>query len=173
MSVAAKAELPPREYEVVYVLRPDISKEASERLAARVEEIVTREGGKLTLVENWGRRPLAYEIEHQKRGSYVYINYLGDGALVAELERNFRLIDEVMRFQTVKLSDDPGEVEVDAERIKFEAYEPPAEGDDDDLTLEQELGLVHAPRAFRPESHHDDDDDMGMGMDDDDDGDDE
>ena len=174
MSEAAKAELPPREYEVIYVLRPDISKEASERLAARVEEIVTREGGKLTLVENWGRRPLAYEIEHHKRGSYVYINYLGDGALVAELERNFRLIDEVMRFQTVKLSDDPGEVEIDAERIKFEADEPPVDGEEEDLTLEQELGLVHAPRAYRNESHDsDDDDDMGMGLNDDDEGDDE
>lgn len=157
MSEAAKAELPPREYEVIYVLRPDISKEASERLAARVDEIVKREGGTLTLVENWGRRPLAYEIDHHKRGAYVYLNFLGDGALVAELERNFRLIDEVMRFQTVKLSDSPEVVEVDAERVKFEADEPPMEGEEEDLTLEQELGLVQAPRAPRVEEPSSDD----------------
>lgn len=151
MSEAAKAELPPREYEVIYVLRPDISKEKSEAVAKRVEEVVAREGGTLTLVESWGRRPLAYEIQHYKRGAYVYINFLGNGALVTELERNFRLLDEVIRFQTVKLSDDPGEVEVDAERVKFEAIEPAAEGEEEDLTLEQELGLVQAPRAPRVE----------------------
>lgn len=158
MSEAAKAELPPREYEVIYVLRPDISKEASERLATRVHEIVKREGGTLTLVENWGRRPLAYEIDHHKRGAYVYLNFLGDGALVAELERNFRLIDEVMRFQTVKISDSPEVVEVDAERVKFEADEPPMEGEEEDLTLEQELGLVQAPRAPRVEESSSDED---------------
>lgn len=168
MAEAAQA-LPPREYEVVYILRPDIEKEKAEKVARRVEEVIAREGGTLTLVENWGRRPMAYEIQHQKRGNYVYINYLGDGALVAELERNFRLLDEVMRFQTVKVSNEPGEVEVDASRIVFEASDPPAEGEEDDLTLEQELGLVQAPRGVRPDRGYDDDMDD---MDDDDEGDD-
>lgn len=149
MSEAQKVELPPRLYEAVYILRPDVTKETSEKVALRVSEVIERDGGTLTLVENWGRRPMSYEIQHQKRGVYVYINYLGDGALVAELERNFRLLDEVMRFQTVKLSDSPEVIEVDAERTKFEAVDPPVEGEDDDLTLEQELGLVHVPRAPR------------------------
>jgi ribosomal protein S6 len=90
MSKAAAVALPPREYEAVYILRPDLNKETSERVADRVAEVIAREGGTLTLVENWGRRPMSYEIQHYKRGVYVYINYLGDGALVAELERNFR-----------------------------------------------------------------------------------
>lgn len=168
MAEAAKAKLPPREYEVIYIVRPDVDKETSERIAQRVEEVIGKGDGTLTLVENWGRRPLAYPIFHYKRGNYVYINFLGDGALVSELERNFRLLDEVMRFQTVKLSDDPGEVEVDAERTKFEAIEIAEGEEDDDLTLEQELGLVAAPRPpSRMDHHHD------MSDDDDDEGDDE
>lgn len=152
---AVEAKLPPRQYEVIYILRPDVSKETAERVAARVSDVIAREGGTLTLVENWGRRPMAYEIQHNKRGNYVYINFLGDGALVTELERNFRLLDEVMRFQTVKLSDSPEGVEVDAERTKFEAIEPAADGEEEDLTLEQELGLVQAPRAPRNEESSD------------------
>ncbi len=146
MTEAAKAKLPPREYEVIYIVRPDVDKETSERIAQRVAEVISKGDGTLTLVENWGRRPLAYPIQHKKRGNYVYINFLGDGALVSELERNFRLLDEVMRFQTVKLSDDPGEIEIDAERTKFEAIEAVEGEEDEDLTLEQELGLVAAPR---------------------------
>lgn len=147
MAEAAKAKLPPREYEVIYIVRPDIEKETSERIAQRVAEVISKNDGTLTLVENWGRRPLAYPIRHHKRGNYVYLTFLGDGALVAEVERNLRLIDEVMRFQTVKLSDDPGEVTIDESRTKFEAVAPVEGEEDDDLTLEQELGLVANPRA--------------------------
>jgi small subunit ribosomal protein S6 len=153
MSEAAVAELPPRLYEAIYILRPDVSKEAAEKVAARVQEVVDRGKGSLTLVESWGRRPLAYSINHKKRGVYVYVNYLGDGALVAELERNFRMLDEVIRFQTVKLADD-AEVPT-AEDVRIEAYEPPPEGEEDELSIEQELGLVVAPR--HSESHSRDD----------------
>jgi|SRR6188768_4160738 len=164
MAEAAKAKLPPREYEVIYIVRPDVAKETSERIAQRVAEVVSKNDGTLTLVENWGRRPLAYPIQHQKRGNYIYLTFLGDGALVAELERNLRLIDEVMRFQTVKLSDEPGEVTVDESRIKFEAVEPVEGEENDDLTLEQELGLVANPHArARVEM----DDDLDDGYDDD------
>ena len=118
MSAVAVAELPPRLYEVIYILRPDVTKEVAERVAKRVAEVVEREGGKLTLVENWGRRPLAYDINHKRRGLYVYVNYLGNGELVSELERNFRMLDEVIRFQTVKLEERPRLVDR-PELVKF------------------------------------------------------
>lgn len=168
MAEPAKQELPLREYEVIYILRADVSKETAERVATRVEDVIAREGGKLTRVENWGRRPLAYEINSSKRGVYVYVSYLGQGAVVAELERNFRLLDEVIRFQTVKVSDNPGDVEIDAEAIKFEAVEPPAEGEEEELTIEQELGLVDGPRRFRQREERHEFDDLGDDDDEDD-----
>lgn len=163
MAEAQAAALPLKEYETIYILRPDLPKATAEKVAARVEDVVGREGGKLTLVENWGRRTLAYPIQHQKRGVYVYVKYLGDGATVAEVERNFRMLDEVMRFQTVKVSDgiDPASVTVDAEALKFEAEEPPAE-EEEELTYEQQLGLVEGPRSLereRDDRDMDDDDD--------------
>jgi small subunit ribosomal protein S6 len=117
------------------------------------------------LVEHWGRRLMAYDIEHNKRGVYVYVNYLGDGALVAELERNFRMLDEVMRFQTVKVAGDLDVAALKDQTATVDAYEPPTEGEEEELTLEQELGLVQGPRTLSARVMDDDD---GM-MDDDED----
>src|SRR6185295_3294109 len=95
---------------------------------------VSRGGGKLTRVENWGRRKLAYPIAKEKRGVYVYVKYIGKGGLVAELERNLRLVDDVIKYQTVKVRD---EVQVETvvvapEDVKFEHAEPPAEPEEED-----------------------------------------
>lgn len=146
MAEAVKKELPLREYEVIYILRSDVAKEVAEKVATRVSDVVARMGGKLTRIENWGRRLLAYEIDHQKRGLYVYVTYQGDGALVAELERNFRMLDEVIRFQTVKLADESVSGEVNPEQLQFQADDAPAE-EEEELTLEQRLGLVASPRS--------------------------
>jgi len=135
-----------REYETVYVLSPDVARDAQERVASRIDEVVGKEGGKLTLVENWGRRALAYPVSKHKRGVYVYLKYAGGGALVNEIERNLRMLDEVLKYQTVKLSDelDLSKLDVDPENLKFEAVEPPGE-DETEETLEQILGLDQSP----------------------------
>lgn len=141
-----------REYETIYVLRPDVTRENAERIAGRVEEVVGREQGKLTLVETWGRRQLAYEVQRHRRGVYVYVKYLGGGALVNELERNLRMQDDVLKYQTVLVRGEveAATVEVKPEDVKFEAIEPPAEGEEDDMTLERSLGLYEPPEGERP-----------------------
>lgn len=144
MAEVQKKEHPLREYEVIYILKPDVTKEVAEKVATRVSDVVARMGGVLTRIENWGRRMLAYEIAHSRRGLYVYATYRGDGALVAELERNFRMLDEVIRFQSVKLADVAATAEVSSESLRFEAEDAPAE-EEQGLTLEQRLGLVASP----------------------------
>ena len=123
-----------REYETIFILKPGITRESSEGLSARIADVVSRGGGKLTRVENWGRRRLAYPIAKEKRGVYVYVKYVGKGGLVAELERNLRLVDDVIKYQTVKIRD---EVHVDAvvvapEDVKFEHAEAPAEPEEEE-----------------------------------------
>jgi len=69
VATAETTEVPKvREYETIYVLNPSTPKEAAAKVAARVEEVMGREGGTLTLVENWGRRQLAYPVAKQRRG---------------------------------------------------------------------------------------------------------
>ena len=62
-----------REYETIFILRSDVSKESSESISSRLTEVVGREGGKLTRIESWGRRRLAYPVGKQKRGVYMYL----------------------------------------------------------------------------------------------------
>ncbi len=110
-----------REYETIYILRPDVTAEDGERIANRIAETVARLTGKITKVDNWGKRRLAYTIAKHTRGIFVYVRYVGYNDLVAEIERNLRLFDNVIRFQTIVIGDmiDLAQVQVDPEEVKF------------------------------------------------------
>jgi small subunit ribosomal protein S6 len=151
-----------REYETIYVLKPDVTRETQEKIATRLEEVVGRESGKLTQVDNWGRRQLAYPVAKHRRGVYVYVKYVGGGALVSEFERTLRLLDDVLKYQTVLVRKDVNmaALEVNVENLKFEAVEPPAE-DEPEESLERQLGLVDSPDRDRhrdSRGDHDNDD---------------
>jgi small subunit ribosomal protein S6 len=130
-----------REYETIFILRADVSRESSEGISTRISEVVGREGGKLTRLESWGRRRLAYPVGKQKRGVYVYLKYIGRGNLVSEVERNLRLLDDVVKYQTVKLREEVQReaVVVADEDVKFEFVEPSP--DEVEETRARELGL--------------------------------
>ncbi len=144
-----------REYETIYILRSDVDAEAAERVQARVSDALARESGKLVKVEAWGRRKLAYPLGKQRRGVYVYLKYVGGGGLVAEVERNLKLQDAVIKFMTVLSGED-----VDLENLKIDPEETTlgkfelAPEDEKEESREKQLGLVdlgpEAPRAPRP-----------------------
>jgi len=160
-----------REYETIFILRPTVTRESSEGISSRLSEVVNREGGKLTRVESWGRRRLAYPVGKQKRGVYVYLRYLGRGGIVAELERNLRMLDDVLKYQTVKVRDEvhAPSVEVAPEDVKFEYVEPPTDAEEED-SLARELGLEDRPDREEHKRHGFDEEaeameDLGMGDD--------
>jgi small subunit ribosomal protein S6 len=137
-----------REYETIYILRPDIDADGAERIGSRLAEVVGRESGRLTKVETWGRRRLAYDIAKHRRGVYVYLKYLGGGKVVSEVERNLRLSDGVLKYQTVLVRND---VEVEGvtiadEDVKFERLELTPLEDDRDDSRERQLGLIEPER---------------------------
>jgi small subunit ribosomal protein S6 len=140
-----------REYETIYILRPNVDNETAEKVVARARDVVKRLGGTLTKIDNWGKRRLAYPIEKNRRGIFVYLKYVGFGDLVAELERNLRLLDEVVRFQTVLLREDidPATVEVDPEEVQYLHVEDEDEPEDAETERARSLGMI--PRAPRPE----------------------
>ncbi len=151
MSRAATAPNRAREYETIYILRADIDADSAEKIGTRLAEVVSREAGRLTKVESWGRRRLAYDIGKQRRGVYIYLKYLGGGKVVSEIERNLRLTDGVIKYQTVLVRSDveAAGVTVADEDVKFERLElPPVEEDRDD-SRERQLGLIEPER--RPE----------------------
>ena len=94
-----------RKYETVFISDPDLQDQTRAELFDKVRNIISRENGILLDFDEWGSKKLAYEIKKKLRGYYVCLTYGGTGDLVKELERNFRLSDDIMKFMTLLLSE--------------------------------------------------------------------
>ena len=129
------------------------------KVGQRVNEVVGRESGTMTKVELWGRRRLAYDISKHKRGVYVYLKYLGNGAVVSEVERNLRLSDDVIKYQTVQTNAEVelASVAINPDDVKFEGVELPTEEEPED-SIERRLGLIEGERLQRDDEAPDVDD---------------
>ncbi len=142
-----------REYETIYILRPSVSADEADRVAKRFTDVVGTLQGKLIKLDSWGWRRLAYPIKGATRGVFIYARYAGFDDLVAELERNLRLLDPVVRYQTVLLNPQVNmdDIQVDPADV---ALQPLAPSDlEDDITIAQRLGLMERhphPRAEAP-----------------------
>ncbi len=90
-------------YECVFIVRQDIPANQVETIAQTFADIVVNDGGKVTKTEQWGLRNLAYRINKNKKGHYVLFNLDAPPAAIAEMERNMRLHEDVLRFLTVKV----------------------------------------------------------------------
>jgi small subunit ribosomal protein S6 len=94
------------EYETTYVARPDLAEDVLTKLTDKLAGIVAANGGTVLVAEDWGKRKLAFTVKRQARGHYLYLDYVGPASLVAEIERNLRLEDDLLRFLTVRIEAD-------------------------------------------------------------------
>lgn len=90
-------------YENVFIARQDISTTQVEALVAQFSEIIKGQGGEVTKTEQWGLRNLAYRIKKNKKGHYVLMNIQASGNAVAELERNMRIHEDILRYLTIRV----------------------------------------------------------------------
>src|SRR5256714_6271681 len=95
-----------REYETIFLVRPDLAEDLVDKIVERMRAIVHRDGGKVIKVENWGKKKTAYEVKKNLRAIFVRFLYLGGTRAVAEFERNLRMTDDVLKYQSVKMADD-------------------------------------------------------------------
>jgi small subunit ribosomal protein S6 len=93
-----------REYETIFLLRPDLADDLVDKVVERMRGIVHRDGGKVIKVENWGKKKTSYEVKKGFRAIFIRFLYLGDVKAVAEFERNLRMTDDVMKYQSVKIA---------------------------------------------------------------------
>ena len=91
-----------KRYEVIVIVKSELTEEDITALIERCQAIITDRKGVIAKVDKWGKRRLAYEINKQKDGFYFLIDFAGDGPIVAELERNFKIDDRILKFMTVK-----------------------------------------------------------------------
>ena len=92
-------------YESMYILKPDMEEEKKDALVKRISDIVEKSGGKMEKIDEWGKKRLAYPIQYLNDGYYVLMTFEADPTLPAELERNYKISDDVLRYMVVNLED--------------------------------------------------------------------
>lgn len=89
-------------YELLYIIDNDLAEESKEAVIAKLNAVVTDNGGTIDGVDKWGTRKLAYAINFKTEGYYVLVNFSSSATLPGELERVMRITDSIMRFMIVK-----------------------------------------------------------------------
>ncbi len=100
-----------REYETIYILKPDIADDAMSTVQDRLSDVMDKQGAKVLRFNVWGKKKLAFEVDKNPKGVYVQLSFLAQPDAIREIERNLRLIEPVMRYQTIKVAE-----QVDVER---------------------------------------------------------
>ncbi len=90
-------------YESMYILKPDMEEEKKDALIKRFADIITANGGEIEKIDEWGKKRLAYPIQYIEDGYYVLVNFSAPADVPAELERNYKISDDVLRFIVVNL----------------------------------------------------------------------
>jgi small subunit ribosomal protein S6 len=90
-------------YELALVINGKVDEEVKTATFEKVSGYITRFGGTLTNVDEWGKRRLAYEIDKVKEGFYYLVTFEADANVPAEIERNLRIMEPVLRFLVIKL----------------------------------------------------------------------
>ncbi len=111
-----------RRYETIFIVDSELSDEGRDPILERLRGLTQQHDGFLVQFDEWGSKKLAYEIKGNARGYYVRMDYCGDGSLVNEIERFFRIDDRILKYMTVLL-----EKSADLDQIKEEAAQVEAE----------------------------------------------
>jgi len=91
-----------RDYELGFILNPEVSEEQNSSILERIQQIVNSNDGQVVRVNQWGRRRLAYPIAHQRDGFYVFFDMILTPETVSELDRNLKVTEEVLRHIIIR-----------------------------------------------------------------------
>jgi small subunit ribosomal protein S6 len=91
-----------RNYEILYIVKPDLEEEQVTAVMERFNDLITNNGGEVVSTDKWGKRRLAYEIKDYREGIYVLVNFKGEPATSQELDRVMKIADEILRFMIIR-----------------------------------------------------------------------
>lgn len=86
------------QYEVLYLITPELDEETNKAVIEKFAGIITGNGGEIVKQDEWGKRRLAYAIDYKTEGYYVLVHFDAAPTLPAELERNFRNDERILRY---------------------------------------------------------------------------
>lgn len=107
-----------KKYECIYVLRPDLTEDREQKVANRIQLLIESNSGKLMRIDDWGVRKTAYPMQKHSKAHYIQITYAGPAGIVAQLERILRMLDEVMKFHSIKIADQVESEELQQELVR-------------------------------------------------------
>jgi small subunit ribosomal protein S6 len=113
-----------REYETIYLLKAETPDDQVEEIKERLRGVVSRQGGKVIRFTNQGKRKAAFPVAKNQRALFMHCLYVGQPGLVAEFERNLKMLDQVTKYQSVKLADG---VDFDARQVEADVKIQPVE----------------------------------------------
>lgn len=90
-----------RKYETVFILNPDSTEEKISDIVNKVTNIIENYNGDIEGIDHWGRKKLAYEINKKSEGYFILINFSSSEDLPKELDRNFKIMDDIIRHIVV------------------------------------------------------------------------
>lgn len=93
-------------YETIIVLRPSLEEEARAQIIERFQNLISDAGGTVEKTEEWGLKKLAYEVQKLNEGYYVLMQFTAEPDLPKELERNYKIVDGVLRYIIVNNDED-------------------------------------------------------------------
>ena len=129
-----------RDYELGFILHPEVNEEQSNAILERIQQVVNNNDGQVVRVSQWGRRRLAYPIQHQRDGFYVFFDMILAPETVSELDRNLKVTEEVLRHIIIRR--DPKIAQQD--RAEREARAAQA------ALVQSEPPVVESPEAVEP-----------------------
>jgi len=95
-----------RQYETIFIVNPTLAEETYREAVNKFKNTIQKQKGVIVKAEEWGTQRLAYAVRKFDKGAYVLFNYCGDAGVSSELERELKLDDRVLKYQTVKLEED-------------------------------------------------------------------
>lgn len=102
-----------RRYEAVVIIEPDVADDEVKALTEKYGDLIKSHEGEVIKIEDWGIKKLAYLVRKRDKGRYILFDFVSGPTLVSELERQFKITENIMKYLTVKLDED-----VDLEAFK-------------------------------------------------------
>ncbi|MCB9230275.1 MAG: 30S ribosomal protein S6 [Bacteroidia bacterium] len=90
-------------YETTFIVVPELSEMDYKKVAGKFEKLIKDSGCEIINVEHWGQQKLAYPVKRRTSGFYCYIEFIGEGDVIAKLEQEFIYDVQVIRYLTVRL----------------------------------------------------------------------
>jgi len=133
-----------RDYELAFILSPEVNEEETRAVLERVEQIVATYGGQIVKINQWGRRRLAYPIQRHRDGQYIFIDMILTTETVAELERMLKVSEIVLRHM-VRTRDPKAVQKEREERAEREARAAAAAAAASEAAAASAVAVAEAP----------------------------